>query len=188
MKVLKSWMKQSFHSGMERRVKTLNKIYRSLILQVRFQNVGTVMVKMLKGKKKIEFKKDYWIMVRGGNGILKWRRKVKIPSKILMGTEKEISVRSGMHYTHIHKFGDIHTLLMGYEMKNLSRNLEKVRMTSWNGTASKTVVFTDIVVRTVGKNVFQLLRTMTRKYLPAAFWIYVCFRMERCGGCMWLNH
>jgi hypothetical protein len=39
-------MKQDFHPGIERRVKTLNKNYRSVILQVRFQNVGTVVVKV----------------------------------------------------------------------------------------------------------------------------------------------
>jgi hypothetical protein len=39
-------------------------------------------------------------MVHGGKGILKRKRKVKIPREILMGTEKVISVKSGMHYTH----------------------------------------------------------------------------------------
>jgi len=58
MKLLKYWMKQDFHLGTERRVKTLNKIYRSVILQVRFQNVGTVVLKVLKRAKKIEFKES----------------------------------------------------------------------------------------------------------------------------------
>jgi len=40
-------------------LKTMNKIYRLVISQVRFQNVGTVVVKVFKGSKKIEFKKEY---------------------------------------------------------------------------------------------------------------------------------
>jgi hypothetical protein len=183
MKLLKSWMKQDFHSGIERKVKTLNKIYRSVILQFSFQNVGTVVVKVFKGSKTIEFKKEYWIIVHCGKGDFEMKKKVKIPKKILMGTEKVISVKSGIRYKHTQKWR--HTLLMGYEMNNLSRNLEKMRITLWNGTSSKTGVFTDIVMRTDGKDVYQLLRTMTRKYLPAAFWIYICFRMGRCGVCIW---
>jgi len=59
-KLLKSWMKQDFISGADRRVKTPNKIYRSVIrvLQLRFQNVETVVVKVLKGSNRIEFKKE----------------------------------------------------------------------------------------------------------------------------------
>lgn len=38
-------------------MKKLNKIYRLIILHIRFQNVGTVVVKLFKGSKKIEFKK-----------------------------------------------------------------------------------------------------------------------------------
>ena len=70
MKLLKYWMKQGFHSGTERRVKTLNKIYRSTILQATFQNVGAVVLKVIKGAKKIEFK-EYRILVHGRKGILK---------------------------------------------------------------------------------------------------------------------
>jgi len=56
---LKSWMKQNFHLGIDRRVKTPNKTYRSIIVLVRFQNVGTLVVKVFKGSKKIEFKREY---------------------------------------------------------------------------------------------------------------------------------
>ena len=169
MKLLKSWMKQDFHSWIERRVKTLNKIGSSFILQVSFQKVGAVVVKVFKRSKKIQFKRESCIMVHSGKGILKWRRKVKIPKKILMGTEKVIGVKSGIH-TQIWR----HTLLMGYEMSSLTKFGENENYL-WNGTASKAVVFTNIVVKTDGKKVFQLPRTMTRKYLPAPFWICVVF-------------
>jgi len=59
MNLLKSWMKQNFHLGIDRRVKTPNKTYRSIIVLVRFQNVGTLVVKVFKGSKKIEFKREY---------------------------------------------------------------------------------------------------------------------------------
>jgi len=69
--LLNSWMEQYFRSETDRRLKTLNKIYRLLILQVGFQNVGTVVVKVFKGSKKIEFKKstELWSMAK--NGFLK---------------------------------------------------------------------------------------------------------------------
>ena len=79
-----------------------------------------------------------------------------------MGTENVISVKSGIHYKHTQIWR--HTLFMGYEMNNLSRNLEINENYFVKRHSPK-----DIVVRRDGKNIFQLLRNMTRKYLPLAF-------------------
>jgi hypothetical protein len=71
----------------------------TVILQARFQNVGTVVAEVIKGSKKSNLKKGtkLWTMAEEG---FENKRKVKIQKKILMETEQAISVKSGRLYTH----------------------------------------------------------------------------------------
>ena len=78
-----------------------------------------------------------------------------------MGTEHVISVKSGIRYTYTRIWR--RTLLMGYGMNSLSRNMGKQNYNYFvkrhSLEDSKTIAFTDIVVRPDGNNVFKLLQT-----------------------------